>query len=165
MYDISRKKQRGHKREFRRIIQNLKSEKISYQPESPFEDEEVKLYANIFFTPRKKERNELMSALLEKTEEIIRNKPNGIPFCKVFLIVYEKNIASSSILLLFSEKEYQLFWHRTEIQVQKWTKIPVHSFAESLGIETTLKECCYLEEVQNEEECFSQKIWFYGEVC
>lgn len=66
--------------------------------------------------------------------------------------------------MLFSEKEYQLFWNRTKIEVQKWTKIQVDSFAESLGIETTLKECCYLEEVQNEEENFRQNIWFYGEI-
>lgn len=164
MYNISRKKQRRYKREFRRIIQNLQSVDVSYQPEGFFEYEEIKLYANLFFCPRRKERMELMSVLLEKTEEIIRNKPVGVPFCKVFLVVYEKNIAWSSIQLLFSEKEYQLFWNRTKIEVQKWTKIQVNSFAESLGIETTLKECCYLEEVQNEEENFRQNIWFYGEI-
>lgn len=37
-------------------------------------------------------------------------------------------------------------------------------FVESLGIATTLMECCYLEEVQNEEENFRQNIWFYGEI-
>lgn len=164
MYDISRKKQRWHKREFRRIIQKLQSVDVLYQPEAPFEYEEVKIYANLFFCPRRKERMELMSVLLEKTKEIIKNKPVGIPFCKVFLVVYEKNISRSSIQLIFSEKEYQLFWDRTKIKVQKWTKINANSFAESLGIATTLKECCYLEEVQNEEEDFRQNIWFYGEI-
>lgn len=164
MYDISRKKQRWHKREFRRIIQNLKNVSVSYQPENLFEYEEVKTYANLFYSPRGKERKELMSVLLEKTEEIIRNKPIGIPFCKVILCVYENNIAHSSILLLFSEKEYQSFWHRTQIEVQKWTRIYEDSFVENLGLETVLKEYCYLEEVQNEEENFKQRIWFYGEI-
>lgn len=77
------------------------------------------------------------------------------------LAVYESNIAWSQIIIFFDECEYNRFWNRTNIQAQKWMKINEPSFAESLGLSTDLSEVCYLEEVQNDEENYKQKIWFY----
>lgn len=165
MYDISRKKQRWYRREFRRLIKFINSIKPNYIPESPLEfDECIKIYANLFFKPKGKNRIELMAVLLKKAEEIIAGKPENLRFCKVVLAVYENNIAWSEIIIFFDEKYYHDFWRRTNIQVQRWTKIDEPSFAKSLGVKTNLKECCYLEEVQNDEENYKQKIWFYGEI-
>lgn len=33
-----------------------------------------------------------------------------------------------------------------------------------MGLKTDLNEVCYLEEVRNDEDNYSQKIWFYGEI-
>lgn len=165
MYDISRKKQRWYRRECRRLIKFINSIKPDYIPEPPLEfDECIKIYANLFFKPKGKNRIELMAALLKKAEEIIVGKPENLRFCKVVLAVYENNIAWSEIIIFFDEKYYYDFWLRTNIQVQKWTKIYEPSFAESLGLNTDLSEVCYLEEVQNDEDNYKQKIWFYGEI-
>ncbi len=129
-----------------------------------YEDEYIKLYANLFFKPKGKDRRELMAALLSKTKEIIAGKPEDLPFCKVFLAVYEENIAWSQIIIFFDEHQYNTFWNRTDIESQKWTKINPPSLAESMGSKTDLNEVCYLEEVRNDEDNYSQKIWFYGEI-
>ena len=165
MYDISRKKHRWYRRECRRLIKFINSIKPNYVPEPPLEfDECIKIYANLFFKPKGKHRKDLMAALLKKTEEIIAGKPNNLRFCRVILAVYENNIAWSQIIIFFDEEEYNRFWDRTNVQVQKWTKIDEPSFAKSLGLNTDLSEICYWEEVQNDEENFKQKIRFYGEV-
>ncbi len=163
-YFIIRKKCRGYRRECRRLLKYINSIRADYIPISPFYDEYIKLYANLFFKPKGKDSKELMAALLQKTEEIIENKPKDLSFCKVFLALYEENIAWSEIFLWFDEYQYSTFWNRTNIEFQKWTKINRPSLAESMGITTTLDEVCYLEEVRNEEDNYSQKIWFYGEL-
>lgn len=165
MYDIGRKKQRWYKRECRRLLKYINSVKANYAPQPPLNfDECIKIYANLFFKPKGKDSRELMAALLRKTEEIIACKPENLPFCKVILAVYEDNIAWSEIMLFFDEHQYSTFWNRDKIEYQKWTKINAPSLAESMGITTPLNEVCYLEEVRNDEDNYSQKIWFYGEI-
>lgn len=165
MYDISRKKQRWYRRECRRLIKFINSIKPNYVPEPPLEfDECIKIYANLFFKPKGKDRVELMAVLLKKAEEIIAGKPENLRFCKVVLAVYESNIAWSQIIIFFDAAEYGRFWNRTDIQVQKWTKINESSLTDTLGLNTDLSEVCYLEEVQNDEDNYKQKIWFYGEI-
>lgn len=164
-YFIIRKKCREYRRECRRLLKYINSIKADYTPMPPFyEDEYIKLYANLFFKPKGKDRRELMAALLSKTKEIIAGKPEDLPFCKVFLAVYEENIAWSQIIIFFDEHQYNTFWNRTDIEFQKWTKINPPSLAESMGSKTDLNEVCYLEEVRNDEDNYSQKIWFYGEI-
>lgn len=165
MYDIGRKKQRWYRRECRRLIKFINSIKPNYVPEPPLEfDECIKIYANLFFKPKGKYRRDLMAVLLRKTEEIIAGKPENQRFCKVVLIVFESNIAWSEIILFFDEKGYYRFWNRSDIQTQKWSKINTPSLAEAFGITTSLNECCCLEEIRNDDDNYSQKIWFYGEI-
>lgn len=164
MYDIGRKKQRWYRRECRRLLRFIDGFKPSYSCEEPFNYETIKLYANLFFKPKGSFRRELVAALLQKTEEIIADKPADLGFCKVVLAVHEQNVAWSNITLFFDKEYYRDFWNRSDIQFQKWTKVNEPSFAKSLSLETDLNECCYLEEVKNDEDDYKQKIWFYGEI-
>lgn len=51
-----------------------------------------------------------------------------------------------------------------DIRYQKWTKINRRSLVEMLGIETSLKESCYLEEVNDDIGYRKNRIWFYGDI-
>lgn len=164
MYDWYRKKVRWHKRELRRVLAQLQRVKPAYVPREHFQDETVGLYANLFYRPHGAARKALLLALLRKTEEIIRQKPTDLPYCKVCLIVPEENVAQSTILLFFSPKEHSVFWDRTNITVQRWTRVEAPSLAGCAGVATTLPEQCYLEQVCNSEDKFQRKIWFYGEL-
>lgn len=164
MYDWYRKKVRWHKRELRRVLAQLQQVKPAYVPREPFADETIDLYANLFYRPRGAARKALLLALLRKTEEIIRQKPASLPYCKVCLIVPEENVAQSTIMLFFSAKEHGTFWDRTDITVQRWTPMEAPSLAGCTSIATTLPERCYLEQVCNPEDKFQRKIWFYGEL-
>ncbi len=163
MYDVGRKKQRWYRRECRRLLELIENIKPNYRPEPPFSDETIKLYGNLFFKPKGKSRRDIMSALLQKTEQIIVAAPYDLPFCRVVLVVYENNVAWSQIILFFEERYYRTFWDRTDIRYQKWTRVYEPSFAERMGLHTRLNGRCYLEQVCNDEENenFSQKIWFY----
>ncbi len=164
MYDYSRKKQRWYKRESKRIQQYLQTITPSYCPQ--YENgvyESIKCYANLFYTPKGKVKKALLATLLQKTEEIIANKPKDLPFCKVFLSVPAHNIAHAQISLIFDKAYYDTFWNRTDITTQRWTKLEQPSLAQTWGISTTLQHCVYLEEIADECGFYRDEIWFYGE--
>lgn len=165
MYDYSRKKQRRYKRETKRILQYLQSVEPTYHPQYDNDIyESIKCYANLFFVPKGKVKKELLHILLQKTEQIIANKPKDLPFCKVFLSVPKHNITHSQISLLFDENYYRTFWDRNNINIQRWTKLEKPSITEELEIPTTLPHCGYLEEIPNEFGFYIDELWFYGEI-
>ncbi len=161
MYDRSRKKFRSYRRECRRLLGYVQSITPNYQPDAPYRNETIKLYANLFFRPKGRDRRQLLQALLIKTEDIAAHIPDGLPFCRVLLTVFEENPARSEIILFYDEREYNTFRIRKDIRYQKWSVVSRPSLAESMGLRTTLSEQCCLEEVRNEEDNYRRCIWFY----
>lgn len=165
MYDYSRKKQRWYKRETKRILQYLQCVTPAYRPQ--YQNgvyESIKCYANLFFVPKGKVKKELLHTLLQKTEQMIANKPKDLPFCKVFLSVPKHNIAHAQISLIFDENYYYTFWDRNDINIQRWTKLAKPSITQTLDIPTSLPHYGYLEEMLDENVLYRDEIWFYGEL-
>lgn len=160
------KKYRGYKREVQRVIRVIDNITPVYDVENnkPFCDEYYKAYPNLFFNPRKKDRREILQHFIKKTEEILKNKPDYIGFCKIVLIVYEDNFSHSEIDIFYRHIDYDTFFERTDIRYQKWTKINRRSLVEMLNIETSLNESCYLEEVNDDSGYRKNRIWFYGDI-
>ncbi len=101
---------------------------------------------------------------IEKTKEIIENKPKNDKFCKVVASITYPNFWCSQIIIFYDEKYYSSFFKRTG-PYQTWTKIDEFSFAKHRNINTDLKEQGYDEVlVEDEDEIFKEQIWFYGEI-
>ncbi len=47
---------------------------------------------------------------LEKTEEIIGNKPKDLPFCKVVAAITYPDVRESQIIIFYDEEYYNSFW-------------------------------------------------------
>lgn len=100
---------------------------------------------------------------LEKTEEIIKQKPQDLPFCKVVALITYPNIRASRIIIFYDENYYKTFWDRRN-PYQIWTPIKnERSFAKERGIVTNLPEIGYIEELYDEDWYEKSFIWFYGE--
>ncbi|NMF07166.1 DUF3916 domain-containing protein [Clostridium beijerinckii] len=163
---MERKKQRWYKREVKRVIRTIDNFYSVFNPlvNKPFSDEYFKIYANLFFKPKGKDRREIFERLVRKTEEILTSKPEDIGFCKIILVVYEENLAHSQILIFYENSYYSTFWDRKDIKYQKWSRISKGSLIAGLNVMTNLAEAGYLEEVSDEFGYRKQRIWFYGDV-
>ena len=107
-------------------------------------------------------------AWIAKAEEIVRNKPEGLPFCKVAALLSYPDLHESEIILFYDQEYYDTFWKR-DWEEQKWTRIEGgRSFAGDRGISTGLHETEYFEEIFDEETDYTERIytahlWFYAE--
>ncbi|EKQ57613.1 MULTISPECIES: DUF3916 domain-containing protein [unclassified Clostridium] len=146
---MERKKQRWYKREVKRIVRTIDNFYSVFNPlvNEPFSDEYFKIYANLFFKPKGKDRTEIFQHLIGKTEEMLMSKPEDIGFCKIILAVYEENFSHSQILIFYESSYYNTFWDRKDIRYQKWSKVNKGSLIERLNMITNLAEVGYLEEV------------------
>ncbi|RHS51998.1 DUF3916 domain-containing protein [Clostridium sp. AM46-21] len=100
---------------------------------------------------------------LEKTEEIIGNKPKDLPFCKVVAAITYPDVRESQIIIFYDEEYYNSFWDRKG-PYQIWTRVDdKRSFAKERGIMTKLPEIGYIEELNDEDYYTKSNIWFYGE--
>jgi len=163
---MEHKKQRWYKREVKRVVRTIDNFYSVFNPliNQPFCDEYFKIYANLFFKPKGKDRREIFQRLIRKTEEMLISKPEDIGFCKIILAVYEENFAHSQILIFYENSYYNTFWDREDIQYQKWSKVNKGSLIAKLNIMTNLTEVGYLKEVSDEVGYRKQKIWFFGDV-
>lgn len=167
-YSSKRKKQRGQKRRLKVLIDNMQYftpfENVSWRyikfgvPGDPF-----------ISLPKTsgKIKTEFCRAWLEKTAEIIRQKPDDIGFCKVVASINENDLWQSKITIFYDEEYYDCFWNR-DVEYQTWEPIDessVVSFVKKHNIKTSLKEKAYLETIVDEEDGNKKSmLWFYGEI-
>ena len=109
-------------------------------------------------------RIRLLAALLARTEELIRSKPAGIPFCKVMLFVPGGDPAGAEIILFYDPERFQTFWTRTDPADQLWLPQEGPSLLGELGLSSTLPERCVLQEVWCEGGVDREQIWGFGEL-
>lgn len=101
---------------------------------------------------------------LEKTEEIMKQKPTDLPFCKVVAAITYPDVRDSRIIIFYDENYYNSFWDRKKGPYQIWTPIKnERSFTKERGIVTDLLEIGYIEELYDDDWYGKSFIWFYGE--
>lgn len=167
-----RSKSRGQQKKFKRLLSWLdKIEPFKNTNDLLFKDVEDKF--EHFHVPcgpwlsKPKTSGKIKTAFckkwLEKTEEIIGNKPKDLPFCKVVAAITYPDVRESQIIIFYDEEYYNSFWDRKG-PYQIWTRVDdKRSFAKERGIMTELPEIGYLEELNDEDYCAKSHIWFYGE--
>ena len=113
----------------------------------------------------RKIKTKFMKKWLDKTAEIMKNKPQELPFCKVVAVVDCPNLWSSQIIIFYSEDYYKTFWDRKG-QYQSWDYIDNKewSLLKSRNIESMLTEKGYDETIIDEGATIKSALWFYGEL-
>ena len=148
------KKERGQSRKLKTLIENI-------HIIVPFENTDIRyehfhVPGGPFISSPKtsgKVKTAFCKAWLQKTEEIIQQKPLDLPFCKVVAIIDEGNLW------------YESFWKRNTSE-QTWTLIddPTKSFIKKRNIKTQLNETGYLEIRSEIDSNKKSALWFYGEL-
>ena len=166
-YTPGRKKFRAYRRELRRALRVVEGYVPRWRPaeEDPREEWlELDLYCSSFFRPGGRDKKRLLAALLARTEELIRSKPAGIPFCKVILFVPGGDPARAEIILFYDPERFQTFWTRTDPADQLWLPQEGPSLLGALGLASPLPERCVLQEVRYEGGVDRERIWGFGEL-
>ena len=139
----------------------------------PFEDTDVRYEhfhvpgGQFISSPKTsaKVKSSFCKAWLEKTEEIIKQKPSALPFCKVVALIHTGDLWESQIIIFYDKDYYESFWKR-DMQEQTWKLIEDRaiSFANERNIKTTLNEKGYIETVSESDYYSKSALWFYGDV-
>lgn len=167
---LERTKQRGQKRKLKNLIKNIAEIEPYQDTHSAYEHYHVP--CGRFISSSKtsgKIKTAFCRAWLEKTAEIINNKPSNLNFCKIVALINETDLWDSQIIIFYDKNYYDSFWTRSS-QYQTWTLInPKKSFAKMRNIKTDLKEVFYFETILDEDyNCVEfykkSKLWFYGEI-
>ena len=110
-------------------------------------------------------KTKFCKAWLAKTAEIMEQKPNHLPFCKVVAVIDEFNLWNSQIIVFYDRNYYESFWKRTS-GVQIWQPIDMQgkSFTQQRNISSRLNEKCYLEIISDADYSHKTRLWFYGDV-
>ena len=160
------KKQRGQKRKLTALIRNI------YQIK-PFENtncqyEHFHVPCSQFISSPKtygRIKTQFCKAWLDKTAEIMEQKPDCLSFCKVVSVIDEFDLWKSQIIIFYDKKYYNSFWSRTSGE-QIWKPIESQgkSFIQERHIESNLKEKGYYEIISDFEYSHRTALWFYGDV-
>ncbi len=157
-------KSRGQKRKFNTLIRRI--DKIEPFTKTENEEEHFHVPCGTWLSMPKtsgKIKTEFCRRWIEKTEEIISQKPDGLPFCKVVAAVCYPDVRDSQIIIFYDENYYSSFWNRNGTY-QKWTRIENKSFMKERNIKSSLPEAGYIEELNDEDYSCRSYIWFYGEL-
>lgn len=69
----------------------------------------------------------------------------------------------SQIIIFYDEAYYKGFFDR-KTPGQTWLEMKENaSFIAQRGVKSCFEEACYMETIQDEEELFEGRIWFYIE--
>lgn len=168
---LERTKQRGQKRKLKNLIKNIAEIEPYQDTHSAYEHYHVP--CGRFISSSKtngKIKTAFCRAWLEKTAEIINNKPSNLNFCKIVALIDETDLWDSQIIIFYNKEYYDGFFSRND-EYQKWTIVndPNKSLVKTRNIKTELKEVCYLETILDEDydgNSFyrKSKLWFYGEI-
>ena len=109
-------------------------------------------------------KTEFCKKWIEKTEEIIKQKPKDLLFCKVVAMIDVPNYWSSQIIIFYDKEYYETFWDRNS-EYQEWKLIDDDiSLVRDNNIKTELKEKVYKETIRDEDYFGEAYLWFYGDV-
>ncbi len=157
------KKVRGQRRRLSTLIRKIEGKVVSFEteedmiclevPSSPW-IEMPKTYGKV--------KTAFCRVWISKTEELIRQVPQDIGFCKVVGVIVYPEFWNSQIIIFKDEEYYRNFWDRKG-PYQTWTLINDRSFAEQRGIRTGLKEVGYEEVLEDEDFRHRSDIWCYME--
>ena len=160
------KKERGQSRKLKALTENT-------HLFVPFEDTDIRyehfhVPSGPFISSPKtsgKVKTAFCKVWLQKAEEIIKQKPSDLPFCKVVAIIDESDLWESQIVIFYDEKYYGAFWTRNTPE-QTWAIIedPTKSFIKERNIKTQLNEIGYLETISEIDLNKKSALWFYGEI-
>ena len=159
------KKERGQFRKMRRLLINI--EKIIPYENTERSYEHFHVPSDPFISSPKtsgKIKTTFCKAWLKKTVEIMEQKPESLPFCKVVSCIVENDLWSSQIIIFYDEEYYNNFWKR-DTSDQTWVPISTpKSFASERKIITSLNEKGYFEKINDGETLSTSVIWFYGDI-
>ena len=160
------KKQRGQHRKIKKLLLNI--EQITQFTNINDRYEHFHVPSDQFISSPKtcgKNKTAFCEAWLQKTSEIIEQKPKDISFCKVVAVIDEGNLWESQIIIFYDEDYYNSFWDRSSTG-QTWLPIAsdARSFAKERNIKTSLKEKGNIEILSDEEKQRKSTLWFYGEI-
>ena len=160
------KKERGQSRKLKALTENM-------HLFVPFEDTDIRyehfhVPSGPFISSPKtsgKVKTAFCKVWLQKAEEIIKQKPSDLPFCKVVAIIDESDLWESQIVIFYDEKYYGAFWTRNTPE-QTWALIedPTKSFIKERNIKTQLNEIGYLETISGIDFNKKSVLWLYGEI-
>ena len=160
------KKERGQSRKLKALTENT-------HLFVPFEDTDIRyehfhVPSGPFISSPKtsgKVKTAFCKVWLQKAEEIIKQKPSDLPFCKVVAIIDESDLWESQIVIFYDEKYYGAFWTRNTPE-QTWAIIedPTKSFIKERNIKTQLNEMGYLETISGIDFNKKSVLWLYGEI-
>lgn len=102
---------------------------------------------------------------IETTEKFILKKPGGLEFCKIVCVINVPNLWSSQIIIFYDRDYFNEFWNRKSPE-QIWIRIADKkmSLMHELGIDTSMKEIGYREEISDGDYDSKSILWFYGEL-
>ena len=102
---------------------------------------------------------------LDKTAEIIEQKPCNLSFCKVIAVIDELDFWNSQIIIFYDENYYNSFWLRDSNE-QTWDPIVNSnmSFIRKRHLESNLKEKGYYETITDLDFTYKTILWFYGDI-
>ena len=160
------KKQRGQKRKLKNLLKNTNQIYPFQDTNSRYEHFHVPC-GQFISSPKTsgKIKTAFCQAWLDKTAQIIGQKPNTLPFCKIVAVIDCLDFWQSQIIIFYDENYYNSFWLRNSKE-QTWDPIldQGKSFIQDRHIKSVLKEKGYYETI-NELDCIYKSIlWFYGDI-
>ena len=159
------KKQRGQKRKLNALLNNI--EQVSPYKNTECQYECFRVPSDQFISSPKtygKIKTKFCRAWLDKTAEIIYQKPNHLSFCKVVAVIDEFDLWNSQIIVFYDKNYYDSFWVRTSGE-QIWQPIKKgKSFLKERNISSTLTEKGCVEIINDVDYSHETKLWFYGDV-
>ncbi|MBQ7834362.1 MAG: DUF3916 domain-containing protein [Ruminiclostridium sp.] len=160
------KKQRGQKRKLKALLNNINQ--ICPFQNTDYKYEHFHVPCGRFISSPKtsgKIKTAFCKAWLDKTAEIIEQKPCGLPFCKVVAVIDELDFWNSQIIIFYDESYYNSFWLRDSIE-QTWNPIVKNgmSFIKKRQIKSNLKEKGYYETINDLDFTNKTILWFYGDI-
>ena len=163
---MKQKTQRGQKRKLNALLANINQIQPFQNTDCQYEHFHVPC-SQFISSPKTygKIKTQFCRAWLDKTAEVIERKPDYLSFCKVVALIDEFDLWESQIIIFYDKNYYNSFWSRTSGE-QTWEPIENQgrSFIQERHIESTLKEKCYLETIDDFEYFHKTILWFYGDI-
>ena len=160
------KKQRGQRRKLKALCNNINQIRSFQKVDCMYDHFHVPC-GRFISSPKTsgKVKTAFCKAWLDKTVEIIRQKPCNLPFCKVVAVIDETDLWNSQIIIFYDKAYYGSFWLRNSAQ-QAWTTVVDQgkSFVKERRIESKLKEKGYYEIITELDFTHKTILWFYGDV-
>ncbi len=164
---MAEKKQRGQKRKLKALLKNISN--ITPFMKTSARYEHFHAPCSPFISSPKtsgKVKTAFCRAWLKKAEEITKNVPKELSFCKVVAFIDERDLWCSQIIIFYDPTYFEEFWKRDHIK-QRWIPMDnqTYSFIKARGISTPLKEEGYTKTILDNGILKKSSLWFYSKEC